>query len=193
MSNEIILKKESTIIIAALEQTITTSTELNKAVEMLSQLNKINDRITTEKEKITKPLNEALKAERARWKPAELDLERGIQHLRSEMSTYQTEQLRIQKIEQDKIAARVGEGKGKLKAETAIAKMDAIEKSPDKVNTQAGAVKFRTDKKLKITDKNLIPLEYMLPNESALLMQLKNGAIIPGCELVEIQTPINFR
>ena len=37
---------------------------LKMATEILSKLNKLNDRIREEKERVTKPLNEALKAER---------------------------------------------------------------------------------------------------------------------------------
>ncbi len=64
-----IIKKElSPIVEKANSIKIINEKDLLEATEMLSQVNKIKDKITLEKEKVVLPLNEALKAERARWK-----------------------------------------------------------------------------------------------------------------------------
>lgn len=173
--------------------TIVTQEDMAGAVTLLSNLNRSLDKITEEKEKVTKPLNEALKAERGRWKPFETKLESAISTIRSKMSSYQTESARLAKIEEEKIAARIAPGKGNLSMETATKKIDEIERADKSVATDAGLVKFRTDKKLKITDALIIPREYLVVDEKAVFEALKKGAAIPGAEIEEVQTPVNIR
>lgn len=194
MNKELAIKKEiSPIVETATKCKIETKEHLIKATEILSQLNSFLDQITEEKEKITKPLNEALKQERLRWKPIETECEEVINSLRSKMSSFQTKMVKDQKEGQEKIAARVGEGKGKLKIETAIKKMGEIKNPLSTIETEFGGLKFRTDKKLKITDELLIPREYLIPNEALILKSLKEGKNVSECEIEEIQTPINNR
>lgn len=166
---------------------------MTHATAALSRLNKISDRITEEKEKITKPLNEALKAERARWKPLEAQLEAGIGAIRTAMSTYQTKKLQEEREAEAKIAARVGEGKGKLKVETAVKKIDEIERADKIVASGEGVVKFREDKRVKIMDETMIPREYLVIDEKKVLEALKEGKSVPGAVLEVVQVPVNFR
>lgn len=163
------------------------------ASKMLSELNVQLDRITEEKEKVTKPLNEALKAERGRWKPIETILETSIDHLRGSISEYQTAEVKRVREEEARIANRVGEGKGKLKVETAVAKIEAIDTPESKVITAAGMVSFREDKVLVIQDESKIPDEYWVIDEKKLLDALKGGASVPGAELDIKMIPLNRR
>lgn len=163
------------------------------ATILLSQTNKMLDRVTFEKEKVTRPLNEALKAERGRWKPIEATLESAILILRKKLGTYQTEQKRIADEKEAKIIDRVGEGKGKFSADTAVRKLDEIEKPSEVVNTNAGTIKFRTDKKFEVTDLAQLPLEYHMANEVSIRVAMKNGVELPGVRYWEEQVPINYR
>lgn len=190
----IVYQKESLgLVNAAHDIVIENGDHMKGATELLSRLNKFLDKITEEKERVTKPLNEALKAERSRWKPVETNYDEAIEILRKKMSDYQTAKVREEREEKEKIAARVGEGKGKLKVETAVRKMDEVEVAPSVVSSDEGIVKFRTDRKLKITDESVIPREYLVVNEKKLLDALKQGVVVPGAEIEEVQTPINFR
>ena len=164
-----------------------------EAAELLSHLNKNLDAVTKEKEKVTKPLNEALKAERGRWKPLENFLEEGIAIVRRKMGTYQTEATRKAQEEAAKIAARVGDGKGKLKVETAVRKMDEIETPAQAVVAESGMVKFRTVKKFEVMDVTMLPIEYVLPNEPAIRAAMTKGQELPGVRYYEEQVPVNFR
>lgn len=166
---------------------------MEEATEQLSKLNKIGDKITEEKERVTKPLNEALKAERARWKPIETVYEQAISIIRGKMSAYQTAEIKRQREEEARIAARVGEGKGKLKVETAVRKLEEVEKPVEQVNAASGMVKFREDKVLKITDEKKIPREYLVVDERKLLADLKAGKVVPGAEVEIKMVPLNFR
>ncbi len=190
----IILKKQlSPIVEEAKGIKIINNKDMEEAAELLSTLNKINDKITNEKEKITKPLNEALRTERGRWKPIEEIYEEAIDILRDKMSLYQTEQIRLQREEEKRIAARVGEGKGKLKIETAVRKMEELDIVPEKVIAASGSVKFREDKVLKITDEKMIPQKYFMLDEKKLLADLKAGVEILGAELETKMVPLNYR
>lgn len=170
---------------------ISDQSSLNKAVEYLSQVNQFLDKLTEEKEKLTKPINEALKEIRARYKPAETIANELISHLRAEMSKYQTELMRIKRIEEDKIAAKLASGKMTLN--TAVKKMEAVVAPEKSTETDSGKVTFRTDKILRVVNLELIPREYFDLNESKLLKVLKSGIVISGAILEEVQTPINNR
>lgn len=190
----IVLKEEvSPVIAKALEITISCKKDMATAVEYLSKLNKIADRIKEEKDKVLGPLNEARKAEMARWKPVEVMYEKGIEYIRSEMSHYQTEEIKKQKEDEAKLAARIGEGKGKIKFETAMRKMNEIDKPEDNVVTDSGSVKFRETKVLKIVNEKIIPREYLLVDERKITEALKAGVMVAGCELELKMVPVNSR
>jgi hypothetical protein len=173
--------------------TITTEEDKAKASQLLSSLTVYLDRLIADRELITKPINESLKAIRAKYKPLETLLDTSIADIRSKISSYQTEQLRLQRIEEDKIASRVKEGKGFLKAETAMNKIANMDKPATKLATDEGQISFRTDRVLDIKDMSLIPDEYFVLNETTLLKDLKAGKIIAGATLKEIQTVITKR
>ena len=163
------------------------------SVEMLSRCNKYLDALKTDKEKITKPLNEALKEVREKYKPSENVLEEAIGYLRGEQSRYQTEQVILQREEEAKIAARMKPGKGNLSVEKAVEKLENIERADTKIETESGTVKFRETQVLKIWDVLLVPREYMLPDEKLILADLKAGKSINGARLEITQIPINSR
>ncbi len=192
-SLEIITNEVSPVVKDAQDVKIENAKDMERATFMLSRLNQMNDKVVEEREKVTVPLNQALKAERGRWKPIETILGGAIDHVRGVMGAYQTRMVNEQREEEARIAARVGEGKGKLKVETAIRQMDEVEKPAERVETNAGVVKFRTDKVLKIVDETLIPHEYYDLNEKRVLDALKEDKDVPGTVIEEIQVPINHR
>jgi hypothetical protein len=170
---------------------IESDTDLKEATIILSKLNRYNDQITEEREKVTKPLNEALKAERARWKPLELQNTTAIDAIRLAMSTYQTKRIEAQNREQEAIAAKVAAGN--LKPETAVKKLDAIATVDKTLSTDEGSITFHAISTLKVTDLTAIPGIYFTLNESLLLKDLKAGIIVTGAEIVIIQQPHNAR
>ncbi len=186
-----ISKKLSPIAEQASALRIVDDETLKQGVELLSKLNQFNDRISEEREKVTKPLMEALKAERARWKPTEAQNESAINSLRLEMTRYQTALVNEKKEAEKKIADRVT--RGTLKVETAVKKIEAIEDVEKEHATEAGLVQFRETQVLKIIDKSLIPIEYYELNEGLLLKDLKNGLLVPGAITEKIQIPVNYR
>ncbi len=166
---------------------------LKEAVTLLSQLNQYNDNITQEKERVTKPLNEALKAERSRWKPLETLYTDAIASIRSKMTIYQTNLANTLKYKEESIANRIGTGKGSYTLETATKKLESLPTLSKEHATEQGLVQFREKKQLKITDVDLIPRPLLMPNEAVIMEFLKRGDDVPGCEIETIQVPVNYR
>lgn len=193
-NNKIILSKEETKAIEFAQATkIESADQMTNAVSTLSVLNQTLDRLTESKEKLTKPINELLKEIRGRYKPFETQLEGAIESLRRAMINYQTEQKRIAKEEEDKIIARVGEGKGKLKVETAIKKVSEVEKPDAKVSTEEGMVKFKTVKKFEVVDVSKLPVEFLLANEVLIRKSMTEGKEITGVRYFTEEVPVNTR
>ena len=179
------------VVARASEIEIVDAPSMKVAVEFLSEANNYLDKVVEWKEKKTKPLNEALKVIRGETKPVEKALEEAIENVRGKMSLYQTEQVRIQKEQADKIAQKVSEGK--IKIETGVRKLGEIAVPEKEVATDAGLVQFRETKVLKIVDIKLVPDKYFVIDEAEVMSDLKQGIDVPGCEIDIIQTPINYR
>lgn len=109
------------------------------------------------------------------------------------MGQYQTRLITEQKAQQDAIASRIAPGKGNLSLDTAMKRMEAIERPVDKVETEAGSLKFRPMPRLKIISEADIPRSYMVPDEALIFADLKAGKVIPGAEIEIIQVPVNSR
>lgn len=208
----VIEKKMSPAIKEANAIEIKTADDMKEATEVLSVLNRFSDAMTKEKERVTKPLNEALKAERARWKPLEGMYESAIAVLRRKMTDWQTAEKKRADAEQAKIAARVGEGKGKLKVETAVQKMQNVDTPDRRVTTNAGMVKFQTMAKVEIKPmkefadavskmgafelKTLIENEMIVWNDSAVrktVLAAKTASALPGVRYYTEEVPVNTR
>lgn len=166
---------------------------LKEATSILSRLNKLNDSVDEERSKVLRPLLEATKAERARWKPAEEYYKSAIEAIRLKMTQYQTNLVQENKAKEEAIASRIGEGKGSYKFETAVRKIENLPTIEKETATEEGLVQFREKKQLKVTDITLIPDLYWRINEELILNDLKNGLPVPGVEIEIIQVPVNYR
>lgn len=164
---------------------------MHSAVALMSSANKTLDRVKLEREKVTKPLNDALKAERARWKPLEDACINAVATLKNKMLAYQ----RVQDEERAKKEAQIMKRveKGTMREDTAVNKLAALPDVDAQVSTDNGAVQWRTIKKLVIVDALQIPREYLTVDEVKVRAALVAGVVIPGAELREEKTLANFR
>lgn len=170
---------------------IVDNVSMKVAVETLSEINKRLDFVVEWKEKKTKPLNEALKVIRAETKPIETELENAKENLRTKMTIFQTEQVRVQKEEQAKIADRVSHGT--LKIETGVKKLSEIDVVEKEVATDAGLVQFAEVKCFEVTNLASVPVDYILPNEVAIRNAMKLGKEIAGVRYYVEMQPRNYR
>lgn len=167
--------------------------DMKTATELLSKLNKQMDAVEEEEDKVLKPLKEAVKAEQSRWKPFKEALKPAIDSLRKRMGAYQTKADEEAAKKKAKIAERIGEGKGKLKIETAIKKSEEVTGPEATVATESGMVKFRTDRKFEVTDLSKLPIEYHLANEVLIRKMMKEGTELPGVRYWDEKVPVNSR
>lgn len=193
--NEVALieSQVSPLVAKAVSIIINDGESMKEAVEFLSMLNTRLERVVAEREKVTKPLNEALKAERARWKPLEVSLGSAIALVRAGISKYQTQAVRIAKEAQEKVIARVGDGKGKFTLNTAVRKLREIDTPEAKIQTEAGDVRFRIVKKFEVMDITLLPSTYLLPNEPMIRKAMGEGIEVSGVRYYEEQQVVNTR
>ena len=186
---KIIEKNLAPIVKNALALKIESEFDLGTGVEILSALNKYQDMITEEKEKITKPALELLKVERARWKPVETMYQSGIDWVRDQMSTYRTNLVKKQNEKEQQMAQDIIDGK--IDMNKALANLD--EEIETKITTPLGSVTFRQTQFLKITDASLIPRDYFDLNEKRLFDAMKSGVVVAGAEIEVRSIPVNKR
>lgn len=189
----VIEKKLSPIAEEAQTLPIENEASMRTATILLSKLNQFNDNIKEEKEKVTKPLNEALRAERNRWKPVETMYENAIFSLRSKMTKYQTLFVRRNSDKEQAIANRIGEGKGKLTLETASKKLSELPRIQKEISTEAGSITFKEIRKFKIIDFSKIPRNYLILDDQLVREAMKSEEKIPGIEFYTEQIPYNKR
>ena len=192
MTKEITIQKElSAYEVSANKLVIKTETDRNDAVSLLSNVNKVLDKATEEKEKVTAPLNEALKAERARWKPIETACSTAIATIKAKMVTFQMALEASRRVKEAKIEAKVESGV--LTPQTASRKLEALATIRRTVTTDAGAISWRTVKRVDIFDTSALPARYMIPNETMIRKDALAGIEIPGVRITEDKVPANFR
>lgn len=196
MSKEITIKDEVSSLVGGINDLVIASPEqMAEATKTLSKINKIRDNIKEEKEKLTKPINEALKEIRLRYKPAEDLLDFTVTELKKKMGSYQTLALKEQSEQVQKIADKVSNGK--LKATTAIKKLSELDSVEQKIKTDEGSISFRTDIKWEVTDilalANFDKGLYVEPDHTAIKEALKNGIELPGVKSWTEQNIINRR
>ena len=188
--NVLQVKKEATTLSTEVEElTVSSAEDVATATDFLQQIKVAIDRIEGEQGKVVKRLQELVKIEKARWKPALDLLNAADKKVRAQVLSYRvTEQAAAKKAE-EKILAKVATGR--LKETTAMAKLEAAQSTTmgKSVVSGSGAMSsFKTLKKLSIVDATKIPRTYLVPNEKLIFETLKAGQAVPGCEIVEVES-----
>lgn len=164
---------------------IKTVEDLTVATELLGKIKTVGRMITSKKEGITKPANEALKNVRAFFAPIERQWEAAERIVKDKMVDYQSRQLAKAAKKTEVIEQKVEAGK--MNFEKATEKIEAV--TPQKnVTTDAGAAQFRTVKEVVIDDETLIPREYLMLDMVKIRKVALAGVGIPGVRVVEKQT-----
>ena len=181
------------VITKAKELTIASNDDLPNATEILSQLNRENDRIEADRVKLTAPLNATLKEINGRYKPLRELLEASIRGVREKMSRYATLAVKAREEAELKLSERIGEGKGKLKMETAERKISELENVDKTVDTGDGKATFIEVEKFEVVDLAKVPVEYLLANDVAIRKAMKEGVRVEGVRYWKEQSVRNTR
>ncbi len=175
---------------AAKSLQVTNQEDMNKATDALHNVRMAEKYITEKKTEITGPLMKSLSAVRDLFKPLESNLSEANKVIKAKMLDWQVaEDERIEK-EKARIAARVA--KGTMKIETAASKLEEVGESGKTSKGEVGKSSIRTVKKVRITDENVIPRMYLVPNISLITEDiLKKGITILGVETYEEKTIVS--
>ena len=174
------------------EIAITDETSLTAGTEMLANVKKLAKFVTGEKEKITKPMNEALKAARALFAGPEKRLADAESTLKGKIIAYTNEVEKKRKEAEAKIAARVE--KGTMKAETALNKVADLEVEKKAVHTEAGSAKISVVRKVRFQPimeldstaiAKLARSGYLVWDEVKARKDALAGIEVPGAEVYE--------
>lgn len=165
---------------------------MEKATEMLSNINKLGDMLKKRKDGIIKPINAGLLNIRNLFRPAEANKLEAEKIIKDKMIKYQTKVEEDLKKEEGKIEARVD--KGTLKPETGVKKLDELKPVENKVESKSGSVAFKDVKVVKVEDESKIPREYFELNmvkvrRDALALDKEGKDQIPGVK-VEIEKQV---
>ena len=125
-------------------------------------------------------MNTALKNIRALFEPLETACVSACKIIDQKVIAYNNRIEETRRIEEEKLTARVE--KGTLKPETAARKMETIPTADRHVTNETGSLTITKLKRFRITDISKVPIEYMLPNETAIRKAMHEGKDIPGVE-----------
>lgn len=162
---------------------------LTHGANLRTNIKKLENTITTEKEKRTRPLLDALEVERARWRPVEAKIKEALTIIDKKILAYNAMLEAAARKKEAQIAARVE--RGTMKIETAVAKLGALNEAPTQIASDNGTISYRVDKVVAIIDKALIPQQFLLVDEVAVKRALLAGETVPGAELQERKTIVN--
>ncbi len=196
MSKEITSAEEKKIIVSVQKElsnagsieivTVKNATDLEDAKLVLAKIKSARDGYKARiEDEIISPIKKSLKSLQDFWKPFTSKLDEVEYGQKSEISKYVTaEEIKKQKALAEQ-AAKVQEqlAQGKT-AEKAIEKLQTIEEKKPEVKT-------RKDKKVRVTNEELIPEKYWIVDMVAVRRDALAGVDISGVEVYEEVTVIN--
>lgn len=179
------------------ELKITSAADVEAAVDTLGDIKKLQKSLKTKEDDAKKPFQETLNGIRDAYRPIKTNLEKAEATIKSKITTFRSAEAKKAEEKKAKIEARVGEGKGKLKVDTAINQISNVEssRSASHISTERSTMTVRKIKKLVITDEALIPREFLVVDTTAVrnaafnIYNLKSQGVavdqIPGVNVVE--------
>lgn len=162
---------------AASEYTITAKADFDYGEDLLHQLKEIEVKLIDRKTEITRPLMAALASSRDLFRPLETAYAEAKKMVKAKMLSWQiAEEERIEK-EKARVAARVE--KGTMRADTALAKLEAV----GDAKSTTGKTQSRRHEVLDVFDEALIPRVYLLPDRKKIFDALQKGIKVPGARI----------
>lgn len=149
---------------------VKTQENFDLVAQTVKVLELLGDRAELEEKTITDPLNIALKATRAHFKPFK-DLVASLKlAAKSTMLLF----LASQQKKKEALNAKLEDG--------TIKKISTLVRKQAELEVSSGAAQIRKVWALIIVDVKKIPREYMIPDETAIRSTLRDGGTVAGCE-----------
>ena len=172
---------------AAQSLAIKNDSDLGEANDLRAKIKKVGLMITARKEGFTKPAYQAYKMimEEAKslFGPLEEQYQFAEKVVKGKMIEYHNLVEAKAKAEEAKLAARVE--KGTMKFETAIKKVEEIQKPETTIESGKSKATFRIEKKFEVTDMSKLPIEYHLPDLTKIRQDMYKGIQVGGVKYWE--------
>jgi hypothetical protein len=189
-------KKTGDLLASTVMLTVEDDTQLKGASSMLGEVKTIAKELKASKEAITKPLNAALKEVRDLFRVSESNLADAEKVLKGAILAYHDAQKAIADKEVQKIENRMGEGRGHIRTETAMAKLANVEQPETNLAGANGGAQIKMGPaKVRITNALLLIQDHpsILQSErvlEALRMELQaevrmGGRVPQGAEIYQ--------
>lgn len=169
---------------------IVSKDDLEMATDVLSNIKNGLKTLKDRKEAITKPINEALKSVRSLFAPLEDQLTVAERIIKAKMVDYQNEVTRKAEEEAAKVMEQAD--KGEINYSEATNQISALESVPNKVEGKKGAIQYRTNRVVYVTNPAELPREYLTPDMVAIRRDALAGQTIPGVEVREEKTVAGY-
>jgi len=167
------LKKKSVTTISKLEVlAIKSEDAYETAAGYLIKLKELSKEADVKRKEITDPLNQALKAANALFKPFINRIEELEQSTKAAMVDF----LNRKEAEVKKLEEKFHKGD--------IKKISTLKAKQEELKVESDNVSVRQLASLKINDLDAIPRMYMIPDERKIFECLQQGIKIKGCEIV---------
>lgn len=157
--------------------TIKTEEQIKDASDILFQISEIAKKIKAEKNRIVEPAKDIIAWAKEKFGPIEKECVDAEFIIKDKMIEFDRKKSELAAKQQEKIAAKVAEGKMDL--EQAAEKMEAT-KTPKSYAGEAGVVQFRPNKVVEVVDEKLIPREFLVPDMVKIRRTVLAGIEVPG-------------
>lgn len=162
---------------------ISSNEDMEKGTDLLASVKQIKKAVTERKEAITRPLMEALASARDLFKPLETGYADAEKVIKAKMLDYSLAE--AERIEKEKARVEARVEKGTMRVDTAVQKIEDIGDTKSSFSGEQGKITFKTMRKVRITDENLIPREYLVPDMVKITKVSLAGINVPGAEVYE--------
>lgn len=168
---------------------ITTDGEYEAVAENISNVKKLQKYIEGEMARLVDPAKAIIEEAKSKYSPFILKCKEARAKLDKLALDYYNDRERKRLEDEAKIAARVGEGKGHLKEDTAAAKIAALPEVQKAVRTDIGQVVITKRPVMHIVDESKVPDEFWIIDEvrlrqAALALHKAGQPMIAGVEVV---------
>ena len=177
----IVVKKELATIAELGDLKITGKPSLDLSAEGLKAISKVSKLIKAEKDSWIAPLKEQIERHKERYLPFEQKISEIETHIKSEQTSYLT---KLRKQEADLKAKQDAEIAEKMsKGEDITEDLEKAGNKLEKIEAKSDIIKTWTYTGVRITDKSKLPLQFLIPDESAIKSALQSGVKVEGAEL----------
>lgn len=164
---------------------VLTKEDEEKAIELANRLNILAKATKEKKESITKPMLEALDNVRELFRPREGQIKSIIDSLKNKVLEFkQTERAKAEK-EKEKIDKKLEDGK--ISQKVALKRQQEVQEVEKTTSTESGKMTMKKRKVVKIINPELLPKEYLIPDEAKIKKVALAGVEIPGVEVQEVE------